>query len=404
MTDGLQQRIASLEKKVRPGSKSPLFAQLASFYVEVGRPQDALRVCDNGLALFPFYTTGHLVKGKALAALSMNAEAKREFEWVLDFLPGNPAAAGLLAKLSVAAPSAVEEVAPGKESTPTLIGSRMEEPEPAAPPSVEQAAPPSHESAAPEVEPIAEAGLPAQEAPAATSDIFGLPSEPESPPAMREPASVEPLSAAETAPAEPVSAETPAEDPFGFGASPAEPPAPEPTTSSFDAFGAAETPEAPPSSSPTPEPSGPSIFDFPASQEPGAPASAGESFEDFAARMQATLGGEGTLSLEDYLKEETPSPAPPNEIEDIAQKLQSAKKITPIINFAAKSTATASEADTPSGSGFVTPTLAEIYAKQGWFDDAIKAYRTLASNKPAERERFEQRIAELEEQKKKQEG
>jgi cytochrome c-type biogenesis protein CcmH/NrfG len=54
--------------------------------------------------------------------------------------------------------------------------------------------------------------------------------------------------------------------------------------------------------------------------------------------------------------------------------------------------------------GFVTPTLAEIYAKQGWFDDAIKAYRTLARSKPAEKERYEKRIAELEELKKKSGG
>jgi len=84
----------------------------------------------------------------------------------------------------------------------------------------------------------------------------------------------------------------------------------------------------------------------------------------------------------------------------LAQKLQGAKKITPVINLSDKSPVTASEADTPASTGFVTPTLAEIYAKQGWYDDAIKAYRTLAVNKPAEREKFEKRIAELEELKK----
>ena len=71
-----------------------------------------------------------------------------------------------------------------------------------------------------------------------------------------------------------------------------------------------------------------------------------------------------------------------------------------MINFAEKATRTVSEEDTPSGTGFVTPTLAEIYVKQGWFDDAIKAYKTLALNKPAEREKYDKRIAELEEMKK----
>ena len=93
-----------------------------------------------------------------------------------------------------------------------------------------------------------------------------------------------------------------------------------------------------------------------------------------------------------------------NKIEELTNKLQSAGKITPVINFAQKETPAASEQDTPAGMGFVTPTLAEIYAKQGWFDDAIKAYRTLARNKPAEKERYEKRIAELEELKKKSGG
>ena len=84
--------------------------------------------------------------------------------------------------------------------------------------------------------------------------------------------------------------------------------------------------------------------------------------------------------------------------------MQNAGKITPVINFAQKETPAASEQDTPAGMGFVTPTLAEIYAKQGWFDDAIKAYKTLARNKPAEKEKYEKRIAELEELKKKSSG
>ena len=85
-----------------------------------------------------------------------------------------------------------------------------------------------------------------------------------------------------------------------------------------------------------------------------------------------------------------------NNIEEIANKLQSAGKITPVIDIAQKETPPASEQDLPVSMGFVTPTLAEIYAKQGWFDDAIKAYKALARNKPGEKERFERRIEELE--------
>jgi hypothetical protein len=85
-----------------------------------------------------------------------------------------------------------------------------------------------------------------------------------------------------------------------------------------------------------------------------------------------------------------------NNIEEIAIKLKGAGKITPVIDLAQKETPPASEQDLPVSMGFVTPTLAEIYAKQGWFDDAIKAYKALARNKPSEKERFEKRIEELE--------
>jgi hypothetical protein len=116
------------------------------------------------------------------------------------------------------------------------------------------------------------------------------------------------------------------------------------------------------------------------------------------------FGTENTMTLEEYLDATSGGPATPapDQIGELAEKLKTPKKITPVINFSEKETRKASEAGTDAGSGFVTPTLAEIYAKQGWYDDAIKAYKTLALNKPEEREKYEQRIAELEELKGKQ--
>jgi hypothetical protein len=115
-------------------------------------------------------------------------------------------------------------------------------------------------------------------------------------------------------------------------------------------------------------------------------------------------GTENTVTLEEYLGQAAsaqPSPEPADNIGELAERLKTSPRITPpVINFAEKSSRSASEGDAASGSGFVTPTLAEIYVKQGWFDDAIKAYRALATNKPAEREKFEQRIAEIEGMKK----
>jgi tetratricopeptide (TPR) repeat protein len=50
-----------------------------------------------------------------------------------------------------------------------------------------------------------------------------------------------------------------------------------------------------------------------------------------------------------------------------------------------------------SADEIVTPTLAEIYADQGAYQEAIRTYKLLVGRKPQERERFEQRIRQLEE-------
>ncbi|MCX7984601.1 MAG: hypothetical protein N3A63_06835, partial [Bacteroidetes bacterium] len=103
MSNLIQERITILENKVKDTASSPLFAQLAAYYLEVGRAHDALRVCDAGLAHHPFYTTGHLIKGKALLALAMKSEAAREFEFVADFFPENPEITRLLTSLRTSA-------------------------------------------------------------------------------------------------------------------------------------------------------------------------------------------------------------------------------------------------------------------------------------------------------------
>jgi hypothetical protein len=129
---------------------------------------------------------------------------------------------------------------------------------------------------------------------------------------------------------------------------------------------------------------------FPTAEEPASPVASAEpgSTDD--------SGGFAGPSFEG-----PPPTTPDTSIEGLTAKLQSARKITPVIDFSSKSSSD-DDGGTMASSSFVTPTLAEIYAKQGWFDDAIKAYRTLAKTKPAEREKYEERIKELEEEKKKQ--
>ena len=311
----LDETIKPLEKRLSKHPRSPLFAQLAGFYLEAGKPQDALRVCDEGLAHHPMYTTGHLMKGKALVELKMAAEARREFEIVHGMLPGVESVARLFAETG--SDDALTATAEAPSSARELVVT--------APSSVEE--PPVVEPS-PEFQPVAEVS-----------------------------------SAVEPTVAEPVSAS------FGGETATEEPPI---------AAAMASAPEQP--------------------TAPTVPSE--ETLEGFSARMRQELAGsEDTLTLDDYLSGNVGTPPPPagNQIEDLAQKLQGAK-ITPVITLASK------PPEGGGGAGFVTPTLAEIYVKQGWFDDAIRAYQSLASTKPEEKEKFEQRIVEIEEMKKTQGG
>jgi hypothetical protein len=480
MTEISQQQIAALEKKVGPEAKSPLFAQLAHYYVETQRAKDALRICDAGLANYPFYTTGHLVKGKALAALHMRAEARREFEFVLEFLPRSETIAALLEHI----PPGEDETFPGTLHELTLKVAEPEYPPPAVedykiPSTPQVKAEPAYNFGGfdqpvqePQPEPTPErtslSGPSFFEAitqappPSITSDTFGFTTPSVEAPEI--PRSSSPF----------LSLEVPTQEPPSFI---------ETTESPETAF--ADIPRT------VPEPVTEYSFTEAELQVPVSAPSEEESFEHYASRRRAELSGEDTLSLDGYFSGTAPArpiisipvfvstpqaasvppevlipsplakepeiftppvfsppsvleepqlteipislpvperieetftqessttdtsiilPSAPriemplsndiqNGIEEIATKLQGAGKITPVIDMTQKETTPASEQDLPVSMSFVTPTLAEIYAKQGWYDDAIKAYKALVHNKPAEKERFEKRIDELERQK-----
>jgi hypothetical protein len=430
MIEIAQEQITALEKKVGPDAKSPFFAQLANFYLELDRAKDALHMCDAGLAHFPFYTTGHLVKGKALVALRMRAEARREFEFVLGLLPRNEMITTLLEQI----PPSEDEIltAPLQELQPEVV-----EPE-YIPPSQDEQTIPS------EVQPYQEPGY--------SFGGFDQSVQEQQPELSPAPTSLSGPSFFDAITQTPV--ETTTEDFLGVAAPSVE--APEmPESPSFSGFNV-PTPEVPsfPETQETafadiprsvPEPSREIDFTLPVPEQASlTPASSEEeSFAVYASQRREELAGENTFSLEDYLSnisvalpgeisielpssvevqniiddigtkgnytEDTtitlPQISPPelpmsdsiqNQIEEIANRLKSAGKITPVIDMAQKETSPASEQDLPVSMGFVTPTLAEIYAKQGWFDDAIKAYRALARTKPGEKDRFEKRIEELE--------
>jgi tetratricopeptide (TPR) repeat protein len=421
MTETLDQRIQALEKHLAAQPNSPLFAQLAGYYLEKGRSQDALTVCDTGLAHYPFYTTGHLIKGKTLLSLNMRAEARREFEFVHEMLPLNEAVDQLVAQIPMSPEESLSQPAGVTADTPVITPEAVHESAP-----VEPAIAEADQVLSQFTDEAAE--LAAQE-PAVSAE-----------PPMQEAASVfEALSPEPSTPAEttdPFGISTPAESPVQetFAASEPAPQGSETTAQIEEAFSAyadqkrgelfglensvsldeylSEGVQSPPEPTPFAEETPPVVAAEELPAQEAAPEDPFAALTDYADSAEPATQIESpstpTGSFEDPFAQlsqgDAASAEPKDQIEEIAEKLKEARRITPVINLADRSSATPSEADTPSETGFVTPTLAEIYAKQGWYDDAIKAYKTLALSKPADREKYENRIRELEELKKQQAG
>jgi tetratricopeptide (TPR) repeat protein len=83
-------------------------------------------------------------------------------------------------------------------------------------------------------------------------------------------------------------------------------------------------------------------------------------------------------------------------VEFLLRQLQGAKRIVPPGPEAQATEELMPPSDT-APTRIVTATLAEIYANQGQYREAIKAYRTLCEQRPEESHRYEKRLADLEE-------
>ena len=83
-------------------------------------------------------------------------------------------------------------------------------------------------------------------------------------------------------------------------------------------------------------------------------------------------------------------------VEFLLRQLQGAKRIAPP---APELHAVEDAATVPEGppARIVTATLAEIYANQGQYREAIKSYRILLDQRPEDAPRYEKRLADLEE-------
>jgi tetratricopeptide (TPR) repeat protein len=117
-------------------------------------------------------------------------------------------------------------------------------------------------------------------------------------------------------------------------------------------------------------------------------------FETFGQRRQEELGSVGgSVSFEQYnLREESPQES---SVEFLLKQLQEVRRSTP--QGEGEQAEETGMADGEAAAKIVTETLAEIYASQNEFHEAIKAYRKLLELRPEEAARYEKRLAELEE-------
>ncbi len=79
--------IEVLEAQLRENPDSPVFARLASLYVESGEYLHALALCDRGTTIYPEYATGYLLRANALYRIGKYEEAAENYKKVLEILP-----------------------------------------------------------------------------------------------------------------------------------------------------------------------------------------------------------------------------------------------------------------------------------------------------------------------------
>jgi tetratricopeptide (TPR) repeat protein len=92
--------IEKLEARYRENPKGRNFAPLADAYRKAGLIDNAIELCQAGLALHPDYVSGHIVHGRCLVDKKDDAGAETVFRKVLDLDPENILALKVLAEVA----------------------------------------------------------------------------------------------------------------------------------------------------------------------------------------------------------------------------------------------------------------------------------------------------------------
>jgi predicted Zn-dependent protease len=92
-------RIEELRRRIQKDPASIAFAQLAEEHRRAGQHEDAIRVCQAGLAQHPAYLSARITLGRSLVETGRLDEAVAEFDYVLKSAPDNITALRELAEV-----------------------------------------------------------------------------------------------------------------------------------------------------------------------------------------------------------------------------------------------------------------------------------------------------------------
>jgi tetratricopeptide (TPR) repeat protein len=330
----VQKEIEQLEQRYAENSQGLVFAHLADAYRRAGQFAKAEGLILHGLKFHPSYISAFNVLGRVYVDSERYSDAHDQFSKVLELDPHNMIAMRALGDLAVRG-GRLEDARSWYERMLQLD--------------------PRHEGAQEELQKL-EAG-----------DTSPPPSA-EVPP---EPAASEEVVAA----APPEEAAAPAEDVTAPSPGPsAETPEEPPQAAPMEGLGGSEEPEAPIPDEPSPKPASRGTGEIDLGElDDWTAGFLGE--EDMEGHAGEDLGVSGLR--EEFGGQDQPEPV----VEDLGDEVLGGEP----------------EEAAPAGEGMVTETMAELYADQGLYEDALGVYQELAGTRP-EDERIRARIAELEQQ------
>ncbi len=118
-----------------------------------------------------------------------------------------------------------------------------------------------------------------------------------------------------------------------------------------------------------------------------------QAFDEFAENIQSELAGtENTMDIDDFLAEKSGGQ---DSIEILVASLESAKITPPPLEETSFQDQSTPVDPKPLNPTIATVTLADIYERQGRYNEAIATYQKLIEQNPADRVRFTQKIEEL---------